>query len=205
MRNKIFCIIFFIILAAYTFWGCTRTSYLESGSAKEAASDDETSTDSKTGSGDSLAKDEMTSKIFVQVAGAVNTPGVYEFKPDSRIYEAIEAAGGLTEDASDAELNQAAVMEDGQKIYVYRIGERESLEGSTESSGAPDAASSGLVNINTASAEELTGLSGIGPSKADAIIAYRTDNGAFTKAEDLMNVDGIGEGTYSRIKDQITV
>lgn len=127
---------------------------------------------------------------YVYICGAVAEPGVYEVKQGSRIYEVVYMAGGLTEDADVSSVNQAEVIYDGQMIYLP-----------TEAEGETD----GRVNINTASVDELMTLSGIGQTKAEQILAYRNENGNFSSVEEIMNVDGIKEGLYSRIKDDIRV
>lgn len=116
-------------------------------------------------------------EIFVDVCGAVNQPGVYEMDPDSRVFQAIEAAGGMTEEASGISVNQAQPLSDGQQVYVPTVQEAEEgsfvpavpeTTGTGESMGTED----GIVNLNTADAETLKTLSGIGDSKAQAILAY---------------------------------
>lgn len=148
--------------------------------------------------------DEEDTPICVYVCGGVVSPGVYELNPGSRMYEAVNLAGGLTEDADESSLNQAEIISDGQKIYVPLIGE-ESVD--APGSGASDAGpgSSGRVNINTADVNSLMTLNGVGESRARSIIAYREESGGFRCAEDIMNVTGIKEGLYAKIKDQITV
>lgn len=147
---------------------------------------------------------------YVYVCGAVETPGVYMLDSGDRIYEAIALAGGLTEDASTAAVNQAETVSDGQMIFVPTIEEAEAGIGViSEVSGAAtseqEAVSDGRVNLNTASLTELMTLPGIGESKAQSILDYRAKNGGFSSVEEIMNVDGIKEGLYNRIKDSIKV
>lgn len=138
----------------------------------------------------------------MQISGAVADPGVYTFPADSRVYELIEAAGGLLPEAYDVSLNQAERLSDGQKIHVYTKEEAaEGLAPTEESSSTSD----GKVNINTASTEELTSLKGIGQTRAESIVAYRQEHGAFAAVEDLKAVSGIGDATYQKIADAITV
>ncbi len=149
-------------------------------------------------------------EVYVDVDGAVVSPGVYRLKDGARVSQAIDAAGGLTADADVTGLNRASKITDGQKIYVPTVGEQQAAAavGGAESSAAttPGAgSSSGLVNINTASAAELQTLSGIGPSMAQSIIDERTKNGAFASVDDLMRVSGIGEKKLAKIKDCICV
>lgn len=153
-------------------------------------------------------------EVYVHVCGSVNNPGVYKLKPEARIYEAIEAAGGLCADASAESVNQAQKVEDGLKIYVPNKEEAE--HGWAESSGAKgvlDGSGDGgqaqepsaKVNVNTATVEELKTLPGIGDAKARSIVSYRQTNGMFQSIEDLMQVEGIKSGVFDKIKDQITV
>lgn len=147
---------------------------------------------------------------YVYVCGAVQESGVYVLKSGERIYEAIAQAGGLTEDAAAAVVNQAEVVSDGQMIYVPTKEEADAgifpeAEATAESVSDQESASDDRVNLNTASESELMMLPGIGESKAQAIISYRTQHGAFLAVEDIMNVDGIKEGMFNRIKDSIKV
>ena len=149
-------------------------------------------------------------EVYVDVDGAVARPGVYRLKDGARVSQVIDAAGGLTAEADVTGLNRASKITDGQKIYVPTVGEQQAAAavGGAESSAAttPGAgSSSGLVNINTASAAELQTLSGIGPSMAQSIIDERTKNGVFTSVDDLMRVSGIGEKKLAKIKDYICV
>lgn len=145
--------------------------------------------------------------LCVYVCGAVNNSGVYYLEAGSRVHEAVEMAGGLTEDAAEEYINLAQELEDGQQVYIPTL--EEALEqglsvGSSASSSGTDS-SDGLININTATSEQLQTLSGIGESKAAAIISYREENGDFGSIEDIKNVSGIGDSTYEKIKDYITV
>ena len=141
--------------------------------------------------------------IFVDIGGAVEKPGVYEVAEGTRLFEVIEMAGGLTEDADADHVNRATFVEDGQKIIIPVIGSEYSGDQSSAASAVPDV-NSGLININTASADELKTLSGIGDVMAERIVEYRSST-AFKSKEDIMSVDGIGSKTYEKIKDDITV
>lgn len=144
--------------------------------------------------------------LFVYVCGAVVNEGVYELPTSSRVYVAIEAAGGMTEDAAESYLNLAELVSDGERIYVPT---QQEVDEGTISLLIPDDDSEdsagGLVNINTASADQLMTLSGIGEKKAEDIISYRNSNGNFGSIEDIKNVSGIGDSTFEAIKDSITV
>lgn len=133
--------------------------------------------------------------IYVHVCGAVNKEGVYELPFGSRVYDAIEMAGGFREDAARAELNQAGILEDAMRLYVPTISEMEESQSKQ----------SGKVNINNASKEELMTLPGVGEAKAESIIKYRKEKGTFRKIEDIMQISGIKEGLFEKIKDLITI
>ncbi|MDD6039267.1 MAG: ComEA family DNA-binding protein [bacterium] len=142
--------------------------------------------------------DEETEELVtVFICGAVNSPGVYELSAGSRLYELIDCAEGLREDAALTALNQAMLLEDAQMIVVP------TEEEMTQNAIAE--ASDGLVNINTAGLEELMTLPGIGKAKAQSIIDYRTEHGAFSKIEDLKKIEGIKDGVFSKLEDLIKV
>ena len=163
-------------------------------------------------------------RIFIHVCGEVAVPGVYDLEEGSRIYQAIDMAGGFTEDAAKDFLNMAESLEDGMKIQVpnrKEAGEWDSRKAVTypESTGRTqekEAAGAGgvlersntgtaKVNLNTASKEQLMTLKGIGEARAEAIIAYRQEFGPFTRIEDIMEVSGIKEAAFQKIKEDITV
>lgn len=137
-------------------------------------------------------------KIFVYLCGAVGKPGVYEVGSDDRLYEVIAMAGGLTAEAAQDAVNQARVVVDGEQIYIPTKEEMQTQAAGTKPQD-------GKVNLNTATKEELMTLSGVGESRADSIIAYREENGRFQNTEELMQISGIKEGLYNKIKDNITV
>jgi competence protein ComEA len=139
--------------------------------------------------------------LIVDVAGAVRTPGVYEFAEGERVVDAIERAGGPRPKADLSLLNLAAPLVDGTQILVPKFGPAVTgVPGET----APGSAT-GLININTASATELETLSGIGEVLAATIVEYRTQNGPFASVDDLLDVSGIGPATLEEIRDQVTV
>ena len=139
--------------------------------------------------------DNEITKICIYVIGCVNSPGIFEVEDGTRIFEAIKLAGGETEDADLTRLNLAKILNDEEKIVVPKKVILE--ETNTEEY-------SGIININTASAEKLSTLTGIGKSTAEKIIKYREENGYFNTIEDIMNVSGIGESKFNSIKDDIT-
>lgn len=155
--------------------------------------------DEKTKSAEQTAEN----TIYVYVCGEVVLPGVYEFTSGMRVADAIMAAGGMTEEAAETYWNQAAVLEDGQKIYVPT---KEEAAGDAESQSSEQMIEQEhKINLNTASKEQLMTLSGVGSAKADAIIAYRKEQGGFQSIEDIMKIEGIKEGVFKKIKDKITV
>lgn len=135
--------------------------------------------------------------IYVYVCGAVADPGVYVLPKDSRVVAAVEAAGGFLEDASLESVNLAAVLSDGQQITIPD--QQQALQAVQESEA------DGRVNLNRATLEQLCTLSGIGESKAKAILAYREEIGAFTSIEQLQNVTGIGEKLFQQIEENIYI
>ncbi len=150
--------------------------------------------------------------VYIYVCGAVELPGVYSLKQGSRLYEAVELAGGLTADADENCLNMARQITDGEQVVILTQEEALALkEAGTYTCLSGDSVQemstqdSGLVNINTATAAELTTVSGIGAGRAQAIIDYREKNGNFGSIDEIKNVDGIKDGLFSKIKDKITV
>ena len=137
--------------------------------------------------------------VYVYVCGAVQDPGVVEVPEGSRAEEALRLAGGMTAEADPFYVNLAETVTDGQKLYFPTAEEAGTLE------AAAKAAEEGLVNINTASAEELCTLPGIGTSRAADIVRYREKNGAFQTKEDIMKVSGIKQNAYDKLCDKITV
>ena len=158
-------------------------------------------------------------EVVVHVAGAVNTPGVYRLKSTARVIDAVNAAGGVTASADTAAVNLALPLLDAEQVYIPTRSSKKphttvavqrklpttpsapsstvaaAIVGATESS-----VKSALVNINTATALELEALPSVGPSTAKAIVSFRTKNGPFGKAEDLLKVPGIGDGKLAAMK-----
>lgn len=146
---------------------------------------------------------------IVYVCGAVECPGIYSLPVNSRLYEAIRMAGGFSKEADPAYHNLARSIEDGERIYILSSSETKALTTEQQvagEEGAADAAqTNGLINLNTATAQQLMTLPGIGEARAADILAYRAKIGQFTDIEELMNVSGIGEVSFGKIKDKITV
>ena len=169
-------------------------------------------------------KEMQQAMIYVDVCGAVANPGVFQLAAGSRVFQAIEAAGGYLPEAALTCVNRAGVLTDGQQLYILTQEEmeRQGLD-PVEMAKASDGQMNGSagtgqntgmtaqvqqdnrININTADEAQLTTLTGIGATRAQAIIAYREENGPFAAIEDIMNVQGIKEGTFAKIKDEIVV
>lgn len=132
--------------------------------------------------------------IYVHVLGAVAEPGLYRLAAESRVMDAITAAGGLRDDADDSAINLARFVTDGEQLRVPVEGEKETQD-----------AEDGLVDLNAADAEELETLPRIGPALAARVIAWREENGGFRSVDDLRNVPGIGEKTFEGLKDLVKV
>ena len=157
-------------------------------------------TDSKQ---ESSVKDETSDNVVVYVHGAVKKPGVYVLHSGDRVYQAVDMAGGMTSDAEKRALNLAETVSDEQDIYIMT--KKEYGEKYESNDKEKQSMSETLVNINTADNKMLMSLQGIGEAKAAAIIAYREENGLFTSKEDIKKVSGIGDATYTNIKDLITI
>ena len=139
-------------------------------------------------------------QIYIHIVGAVKKPGVYTFQKKPRVIEVVEKAGGFTKDAVTAEINQAELVEDGTQLAIASQKDFKEKDGQQA-----EQTETGKVNLNTAAKEQLMTLTGIGEAKAVAIIAYREEKGKFQKTEDLMNIPGIKEGVFDKIKSQICV
>ena len=241
--GKYFCFFFSVIFISCVLTGCSRRDDLFQEGSQEMADEEEFQiTDQETANTqvpvseaaitESAVPAEVSQEpeeIYVDVSGAVVSPGVYCLDAGSRIFQAIEAAGGCTTEAAPVWLNQAAELSDGQKVYVptvqeaedaaaengaggnagylWDLGTQSAVTGQTsEGTGqVSEDTGTGKVNINTADKELLTTLPGVGSSKADAILAYRQEQGGFSSIEEIMNVEGIKEGVFARIKDRISV
>ncbi len=162
----------------------------------QTAQDADESTDKSTEGADTVGN---TGTVTVYLCGAVKSPGVYELPEGSRVYEAIEMAGGLKRNASSTAVNQAQLLTDGEMIEILTVDEATAQQ--VEQQDEADS----RVNLNTASAEELKTLPGIGDAKAASILAYREQNGAFTSIEDIKKIEGIKDGVFANIKDLIRV
>ena len=157
--------------------------------------------DSHFDSSDDSTKDDSNTDIYVHICGAVINPGVYQVPVGTRVYQALELAGGSSDDAYLSGINLADKLADGQKVYIPAEGENAEGILSTDSGGVQSV----MININTASEAELMTLPGIGQSRAKDIINYRVKNGFFESIDDIMKVSGIKEAAFEKIKDLIKV
>ncbi|MBP3577185.1 MAG: helix-hairpin-helix domain-containing protein [Lachnospiraceae bacterium] len=156
-----------------------------------------------------VSEKEKTEEAVVYVCGAVNVPGIYTLPKNSRLYEAITAAGGFSPEADPAYHNLARSITDGERIYILSASETKEISAELRASGEEGAEqasnTNGILNLNTATAAQLMELPGIGEAKAAAILAYRAKIGQFTDIEEIKNVSGIGDAMFEKIKDKITV
>lgn len=166
---------------------------------EDTADSTESMTDAISAHGGESGKESAAGECYAYVCGSVISPGVYQCRTGTRLYELIQMAGGFCEEADKDYLNLVSVVFDGQKIYVPKKGEAVS-----DSAGVNGYADK-KVNINTAAKQELMQLPGIGEVRADDIIRYRSANGAFQCIEDIMKVGGIKNAAYEKIKDLICI
>lgn len=147
-------------------------------------------------------------ELVVHICGAVNCPGVYTLAAGSRLYEAVTMAGGFSAEADPTYHNLARYLEDEERIYILTYAETKELtvqEKAEGEEGAEVTSVGTLINLNTATKEQLTTLPGIGEARAESILEYRAKVGTFTDIEEIMNISGIGEAMFAKIRDKITV
>lgn len=190
---------------------------VQSGQPEGGGTDVQNHSTQNTAQTQSSAQTQNAAEVYVDVKGAVKHPGIYKAEADDRVYDLIQEAGGFNENADRNQVNLAQKVKDEMVIEVPKKGEKAaSAQTASAAAGisAPASASSGTaasseaaaqVNINTADQTQLETLPGIGPSKAAAIIEYREKNGPFQKPEDLKNVSGIGDQTFAKIENSITL
>lgn len=151
-----------------------------------------------------LELQEEKPSFYVYICGAIEKPGVYEIEEETRLYQLIELAGGFLDDASTDSVNQARKMTDGEQIKIPTKEEISNGQVVGEEFNEEEIKTAEtLININTALEEELCTINGVGLSRAQSIIVYRETNGDFKVIEDIMKVDGIKEGLFGKMKDQI--
>lgn len=186
-----------VVLGGYffLFHKVTPTSTLEP--KQELTTQKDETKKSKT---DSKAKEPQM--IVVDVQGAVQKPGVYHVKDKAIIQEVIQTAGGFTANADLKQINQAKRVVDQMQVYIPIKGEKVTP---TSTNSSNDTQNKKIVNINTATVDDFKDVTGIGPKKAEKVIAYREEHGQFKTLHDLTNVSGIGEKSLAKLKDQLTV
>ncbi|MGX7111266.1 helix-hairpin-helix domain-containing protein [Gemella cuniculi] len=188
------CSILFVVIAVYYFNINKNEDYSDINFTQQK-------TETKTVDNENSEKDDKN--IFVDVKGAVKNPGVYETTKEKRIKDIIEEAGGLLEDADTSNINLSQKLKDQMVIYILKKGEKSKQLESNHS--MENNKNNDIININTANKEQLMKISGVGKTKAEAIIEYREKNGDFKKKEDITKVKGIGKSTFEKIKEKIEV
>lgn len=185
--------------------GCQRkTAVFSSGISEER----QNATEVRSTETESMQELETQEQIrrYVYVCGAVRCPGVYPVTEDMRVFEAVELAGGFAEEADVSWVNQAEPVQDGQRLYIYTKEETSQMDPAVQPEAAAQGGQTdGRVNINQATKEMLMTLPGIGEAKADAVIQYREEHGAFQSIEEIQNVPGIKSAVFLKIQDAITV
>ena len=216
-RRKKSRIIWILLIQCLILSGCDKTGKevvwniqkesesMQSASEVSEENVTEICTEEKIGTETGMTETEIP--IYADICGAVKNPSVYELKEGARIFELIKKAGGLQEEADLTTINQAEKVTDGMKVRVYTKEEAKelTLPVSVNSSEEGTKTQEQKININCADPSELTELPGIGSTRAADIIAYRTEHGRFLTIEEIMNVTGIKESTFQKIKDQIVV
>src|SRR5699024_231642 len=172
----------------------------ESNQDEQASDEMEAILSSNETEGDNADIEEESGLVVVDIKGEVQEPGIYEMNGEKRIYNAIEEAGGFTSEADDTQVNLAQRLQDEMIVLVPKQGEDPS-----EVANVDSVSNEGMVKINYATQEEIETLNGIGPSKAEAIIQYREENGMFKQPEDLLEISGIGDKTLENLREQIVI
>lgn len=217
MKNKntgiiwVLCFLFLVAAIALFLFGPPKKNKETLSFAENTATTKQATTPKETPTPKKDKKDPATENA-VYVSGAVKHPGLYRYYGNKRVDDAITAVGGFCKNASTESINLAQFLQDGEQIVVMTKKQAKKQKSPKEapamvndSKSRQDSQDASKVNINTASAEELMQLPGIGEAKAKMILEYRTQNGAFQKVEDIMKISGIKEGVYNKIKENITV
>lgn len=189
-----------ISLGIYLFY-----SYIKTGKEELIKNDNEEIYE-EIKSSDTSVETQNKNQIVVEIKGAINNPNVYWLEEESIVEDLINKAGGLTGSADTTGVNRAEKLKNHQLVVIP---DKNNIENSNENVNIlrteKDNLSSKLININTADEKELDSLPGVGPAKAEDIISYREENGGFQSIEDIKNVKGIGESSFEKLKDKITV
>ena len=195
MKKGVLFLYLFFFLTAVTLTACS-----DSQSESEILLSEQTERTTEFSETEVSGKTSDDSNLYVYVCGAVKRPDVYELPDGARVNDAVKRAGGFTKKADRLKVNLAKLLSDGEQIYIPRKGEESTSEQPVEESGQ-----SQKVNINLATKEELMTLTGIGEAKADSILAYREEHGAFQSIEELKEIRGIKDGVFQKVKDWITI
>ncbi|MDK2822647.1 MAG: competence protein ComEA [Clostridia bacterium] len=198
--NKQVLIIILVVTIALSFWAGAKYAQWRLVQEPLTIIDESVENEEKIEEAEQKVEEQPV-KIFVHITGAVKKPGVYQLQEGARLEDLLKLAIPTEEADVDTYLNRAALLYDQEKITVYKKGEKVSLPQITGKTGTVN----NKININNASLQQLETLIGIGPTKARAIVDYRNNNGRFNSIEELMNVKGIGQATFDKLKDQITV
>lgn len=204
-KTALICLIGLVLFAGFSLFRGAGDKLEVESSAQSSAETEESDT-----------RTVSAGMIYVDVGGAVKTPMLAELPEGSRVDDAIKAAGGLKQEADMTSINRAEFLEDGQKVFIpsFPLDEDGNIienpaggtaDISAASADSGGAAASGKININTADSTALQTLNGVGPATAQKIIDYRHSNGSFSSVEDIKNVSGIGDKTYEKLKDSITI
>jgi competence protein ComEA len=197
---KYYCLGIFLLLlviVGYYYFSPVPTNSLPSQDLSQVQISEEKNEQEKT------PTKEPSKKIMIDIKGAILKPGVYEASEGERVIDLIQRAGGLAETADQTQVNLAMYVTDEMVLYIPSVGENVVDNQSVAVAGGKT--ESDKVNINSADETQLETLPGIGPSKSAAIIEYRTTNGPFKAIEDIQSISGIGEKTFEKLKDKITV
>lgn len=206
-----------VVLVTLLLWGCAGQQKLtiDSDSQLEQASEEQSDKKVKQGPENEISAQTKTPKqteslqqIVVFVCGAVKSPGVYQLKPGSRAADALAAAGGMREDAQSDIFNLAQEVSDGQQIRIPYIGEEAQAaqaDQREDQSSKDNSSQPSKVNLNTANVQQLMTIPGIGQAKANSIVKYRQERGSFSSVEEIMQIEGIKQGVFEKIKDYICV
>lgn len=199
--DKIVTILLIIIIAIFGFINRNRIKEFDNTESFKSTEEVETTSESllETKFED---KEPVDTNIYVDISGCITNPGVYEMDQEARINDLVEKAGGLCKEADIESINLSQRLEDEMKIHVYKTGESSSKP--EEATSEPAKSPNNKVNINKADLSELTTLPGIGKSRAEEIISYRNAN-KFKSIEDIKNISGIGEKTFEKLKDKISI
>ena len=207
-RNGLLLVFAGLACAAFIFWNANSDKEESKQSEINWMEESELKEDEGKEVGESPEEPEVTATFKVDVKGSVQKPGVYEFTMGDRVTDVINKAGGLQDGADSRQVNMAQLVEDEMVIYIPKKGEvvessMQRVPQSNETGGGSEA--NKKININKATSEELQELPGIGPSKATAIVQKREELGSFKTIEDLKEVTGIGEKTFEKLMESITV